>query len=52
MRDYCKAQLDTLWDESLRFEYPHRYYVDLSPKLWQMKQDLLVKAGGSASKEG
>ncbi len=52
VRDYCKAQLDTLWDESLRFEYPHRYYVDLSPKLWQMKQDLLVKAGGSASKEG
>lgn len=52
VRDYCKAQLDTLWDESLRFEYPHRYYVDLSPKLWQMKQELLEKAGGPAPKEG
>lgn len=45
VRDYCAAQLATLWDESLRFEYPHRYYVDLSQKLWDMKQELLEKAG-------
>ena len=51
VRAYCKAQLETLWDESLRFEYPHRYYVDLSQQLWQQKQDLLVKAGGPAPKE-
>ena len=46
VRDYCAAQLATLWDESLRFEYPHRYYVDLSQKLWEMKRDMLEKAGG------
>jgi len=46
IRAYCKAQLETLWDESLRFEYPHRYYVDLSDKLWQMKRDLLEKMNG------
>ena len=51
IRTYCKAQLDTLWDESLRFEYPHRYYVDLSPRLYEMKQGLLEKAGGAASGE-
>lgn len=43
IRDYCKAQVETLWDEVTRFENPHNYYVDLSRKLWQMKQDLLQK---------
>ena len=27
---FCKAQINTLWDEVKRFENPHRYYVDLS----------------------
>jgi nicotinate phosphoribosyltransferase len=40
---YCKAQVDSLWDEVKRFEHPHRYYVDLSRELWDMKQDLLMK---------
>ncbi|MBQ2823573.1 MAG: nicotinate phosphoribosyltransferase [Oscillospiraceae bacterium] len=44
IKDYCAAQLDTLWDELKRFEYPHKYYVDLSPKLWEKKQELLRKA--------
>jgi nicotinate phosphoribosyltransferase len=39
---YCRQQVDqTLWDEVKRFEYPHRYYVDLSKKLWDIKQALL-----------
>ncbi|HOI47470.1 MAG TPA: nicotinate phosphoribosyltransferase [Bacilli bacterium] len=42
VRDYCKAQLDSLWDEVKRFEYPHKFYVDLSKKLWDIKQDLLL----------
>ena len=25
-----------------RFEYPQTYYVDLSKKLWQVKNDLLA----------
>ncbi len=38
---YCKEEIDTLWDEVKRFENPHRYYVDLSSKLWNIKQELL-----------
>ena len=41
IRSYCLRQVDTLWDEILRFENPQIYYVDLSKKLWRMKQDLL-----------
>ena len=45
IRDYCKAQIMTLWDEVKRFENPHRYYVDLSRKLWDIKQELLMNRG-------
>ncbi|MBR6700270.1 MAG: nicotinate phosphoribosyltransferase [Firmicutes bacterium] len=41
IREYCKEQLDTLWPEVKRFENPHQYYVDLSEKLWKLKNDLL-----------
>ena len=41
IRNYCKEQVDTLWDEVKRFENPHDYYVDLSPKLWEVKHKLL-----------
>ncbi len=41
IRSYCSAQLDTLWDELLRFENPHKYYVDLSQQLWNIKYNLL-----------
>ena len=40
-RAYCQRQVDALWDEVKRFENPHNYYVDLSQKLWDIKQDLL-----------
>ena len=40
---YCKAQVDTLWEEIKRFENPHTYYVDLSGKLWKVKNELLEK---------
>lgn len=45
IRDYCKQQVDTLWDEVTRFENPHNYYVDLSQPLWDLKHDLLRKNG-------
>lgn len=38
---YCKEQLETLWSETLRFENPQTYYVDLSQKLWDMKHELI-----------
>jgi len=41
IRDYCLEQVDSLWEEVLRFENPHRYYVDLSEALWQEKQRLI-----------
>ena len=41
IKKFCKAQVGTLWDEVKRFENPHRYYVDLSTKLWQTRSDLL-----------
>lgn len=45
IRNYCKEQIDTLWDEVTRFENPHNYYVDLSQKLWDVKHELLGKNG-------
>lgn len=41
IREYCLAQVETLWEEVLRFEKPHKYYVDLSKPLWDIKQKLL-----------
>ena len=41
IRNYCKDQIDSLWDEVKRFENPHDYYVDLSPELWEIKNQLL-----------
>ena len=41
IRAFCKQQVATLWDEVKRFENPHGYYVDLSQKLWDTRNDLL-----------
>ena len=40
IRDICKKELDTLWEESKRFVNPHAVYVDLSDKLFKMKTEL------------
>lgn len=41
IRDYCSAEMDTLWDETKRFANPQEVYVDLSKRLYQTKQELL-----------
>lgn len=41
VKNYCAEQVDTLWDEVLRFENPHNYYVDLSQKLWDIKNEMI-----------
>ncbi len=41
LREYCKLEIDGLWDEVKRFENPHQYYVDLSQDLWDLKHKLL-----------
>ncbi len=46
IKEYCRKQMETMWDETLRFENPQTYYVDLSPKLWQIKNDLLSELAG------
>ena len=41
IRDYCARQVDLLWEEVRRFDNPHPYIVDLSLKLWTIKNDLV-----------
>lgn len=41
LREYCHAEINGLWEEVKRFENPHKYYVDFSQKLWQMRHKLL-----------
>lgn len=41
IKEFCRQQVDTMWDEVLRFDNPHNYYVDLSKELWQLKEKLL-----------
>ena len=43
IRENCRRELESMWDEVLRFENPHNYYVDLSQKLWDEKHALLKK---------
>ncbi|MBE7042508.1 MAG: nicotinate phosphoribosyltransferase [Ruminococcaceae bacterium] len=45
IQKFCKEQVGTLWDEVLRFDNPHEYYVDLSQTLWDIRADLLAKHG-------
>lgn len=37
-REEC---VNNLWDEVKRFENPHTYYVDLSQKLWDLKDKMI-----------
>jgi nicotinate phosphoribosyltransferase len=41
VKAHCADSVAHVWEEVLRFENPHRYYVDLSPKLWELKNKLL-----------
>lgn len=41
--NYAKEQLGTIWDEVKRLRNPQRYYVDISQKLYDLKQEMLNK---------
>ncbi len=41
IRQHCKQEMESLWEEVKRFDYPHLYYVDLSEKLWDLKHELI-----------
>ena len=43
IKKHCEKEVGRLWEEVKRFEFPHKYYVDLSPVLWDLKDDLLKK---------
>jgi nicotinate phosphoribosyltransferase len=43
IRTYCAEQVETIWDEVQRFENPHKYYVDLSQKLWDLRDAEIKK---------
>ena len=44
IQKYCKQEMSTLWEESLRLEFPHRVHVDLSNELWHMKKSAYLTA--------
>lgn len=48
IRDYCTREKDTLWEETKRFANPHEVYVDLSEKLFRIKNELLEQMGKKA----
>lgn len=43
IKEHCEKEVSRLWEEVKRFEFPHKYYVDLSTRLWDMKDELLKK---------
>ncbi len=43
IKQYCKTEVDKLWEEIKRFENPQEYYVDLSKDLWRTKDKLIRK---------
>ncbi|MGI6204988.1 MAG: nicotinate phosphoribosyltransferase [Anaerovoracaceae bacterium] len=45
IKAYCADQIDAMWDEMKRFEKPQTYYVDLSEKLWALKNEMLHAHG-------
>lgn len=40
-REYCAKQMASMWDEVKRLSFPHKYYIDLSLKLWNLKNELI-----------
>ncbi|MBQ9716730.1 MAG: nicotinate phosphoribosyltransferase, partial [Clostridia bacterium] len=42
-RDHCAREIATMWKEVLRFENPHGYYIDLSQRLWDLKNGMISK---------
>ncbi|GAP40763.1 nicotinate phosphoribosyltransferase [Flexilinea flocculi] len=41
IRKECHKNVSELWEEMLRLDNPHQYYVDLSQELWDLKTNML-----------
>lgn len=48
IKEYCKDEIDKIWDEVKRFENPHEYYVDMSQKLWDIRYKMLSENSAKA----
>jgi len=48
IKKYCAESVSKLWPEVKRFDYPHQYYVDLSPELLSLKDSMLSGKSGQA----
>nr|MDD6335153.1 nicotinate phosphoribosyltransferase [bacterium] len=45
IKKYAKKEMATLWEEYKRLKNPHIFKVDLSDKLYALKQELLSRGG-------
>jgi nicotinate phosphoribosyltransferase len=43
IQQHLKEEIETMWPATTRFTNPHEYHVDLSDKLWNLKNDILNK---------
>ena len=41
LREHCRKEKETLWEETMRLVNPQQVYVDLSQKLFDLKMHLL-----------
>ncbi|MFZ7134578.1 MAG: nicotinate phosphoribosyltransferase [Eubacteriales bacterium] len=41
IQKHTKEEYETFWPAITRFTNPHEYHVDLSPKLWNLKNNIL-----------
>ena len=47
IRDYIKDQLENkVWPEELRTTYPHRHFVDMTEKVYNLRYDMYKKLHG------
>ena len=44
IREHHEREIEGMWEEVKRFTNPHNYYVDLSQKIWDIKNQLLTKS--------
>ena len=43
IKKHCEEEIEGMWDEVRRFNNPHNYYVDLSEKLWTIKDSMIAE---------
>ena len=47
---YARNEMDTFWDEYKRLHSPHRYKVDLSKNLYELKHSMLEERRSKGEK--